>query len=125
VSDEPLTRLTLFVPCRARPKDPAVEFEWLDNPRDGSFAQSFSFGTIDAEGMKRIDAAPGALVLQCPFDLGEGRSEAVKLIERISEALAVRVEQSKLGWERNRWVTTSALCRAACTRSRCRTREST
>lgn len=96
--------LTLFVPCRAQPHSVSVDCEWLANPRDGSFAHAFSFGTVDASRLPALDAAVGALVLHCPFDLGNGRARALELIDALPEALAVRVEQSKLGWERDTWL---------------------
>jgi hypothetical protein len=103
-NQEPIERLRLFVPCERQPEDVPVRNEWVDNPKDGSFAAAFGFGTVDKEGMQRIDRAAGALVLYCPFDLASGRDDALALIRKLPSALAVRVEQSKLGWEREPWL---------------------
>jgi hypothetical protein len=97
------TRLRLFVPCREASRV-AIEHEWIENPRDGSFARAFGFGTVDDAGQRGIEAATGALVLYCPFDLGADRAEAIELVTGISSAIAVRVEQSKLGWLRDAWL---------------------
>jgi len=55
---------------------------------------------------KRIDAAPGALVLYSSVDLRQGRRQIVAAVERLRDAgaLAVRIEQSKLGWDVTRWL---------------------
>jgi hypothetical protein len=100
-----ITRLTLFVPG-PRGKTPAVESEWVANPGDHSFARAFGFGTVSEDKQRAIDSAPGAWVLSCPFDLREGRKEAAALVEQLAQAgaLAVRVEQSKLGWDIERWL---------------------
>ena len=57
-----------------------VEVEWVDN--DGAFGQAFSFGTVAADALKAIDAAPGALVLHWSVDLREGREQIVSAVER-------------------------------------------
>lgn len=123
---EPITRVTLFVPgtpksAKAwsaalarrglalergvlRAGDLEVPAEWLEN--DGEFGAAFSFGTVSPEAIKSLEAAPGALVLSCPVDLREGRARIVALVRRLRDAgaIAVRLEQSKIGWEVSRWL---------------------
>jgi hypothetical protein len=105
---EPITRVTLFVPgAPASAKaglDPSVEVEWVEN--DGAFGKAFSFGTVAPDVVAAIDAAPGALVLHWPVDLRDGRKDMVATVERLRDAgaLAVRLEQSKLGWDVARWL---------------------
>jgi hypothetical protein len=81
-----------------------VPAEWIEN--DGRFGEAFSFGTVDAKGVAAIDAVPGALVVSAQVDLREGRARLVALVERLraAGALAVRLEQSKAGWEVDRWL---------------------
>jgi hypothetical protein len=83
-----------------------VPGEWIENPRDGSFADSFSFGTVEPPILAAIDAAPGALLVQLTDDLRKGRERVVAVVEALRErgALAVRLEQSKLGWAIDRWL---------------------
>ncbi|MCU0697673.1 MAG: DUF4261 domain-containing protein [Myxococcaceae bacterium] len=83
---------------------PRVDLEWVAN--DGHFGEAFSFGTVPAREVKRIDQAPGALVLSCHVDLLEGRAALVAMVERLRDAgaLAVRLEQSKLGWLVDDWL---------------------
>jgi|SRR5579871_719964 len=125
---EPLTRVTLFVPGKPasakawrsalgneglelegallhmKKLDLPVHVEWVEN--DGAFGKAFSFGTVAAEVVKAIDGAPGALVLEWPVDLREGRKAIVSVVESLRKAgaLAVRLEQSKVGWEVSRWL---------------------
>jgi hypothetical protein len=125
---EPVVRVTLFVPGKpasasawnaalqrdglgidrgalsGRGLDAPVSAEWVEN--DGGFGEAFSFGTVAPELLERIDGAPGALVLRWPVDLREGRKPIVAIVERLREAgaLAVRLEESKLGWEVSRWL---------------------
>jgi hypothetical protein len=124
---EPITRVTLLVPGtptsanawrealrnRLRIEDGVllgdgvsakVEVEWV--PNDGEFGTAFSFGTVEPEMVGRIDAAPSALVLHWSIDLRDGRNEIVGVVERLRDAgaLAVRLEQSKLGWDVSRWL---------------------
>ncbi len=56
--------------------------------------------------VEMIDAVPGALVVSSSLDLREGRSRIVAAVERLRDAgaLAVRIEQSKLGWDVARWL---------------------
>jgi hypothetical protein len=84
--------------------DTAPEIEWVEN--DGTFGQAFSFGTVGADVIEALEAAPGALVLYWPIDLRDGRQTIVTAVERLraAGAIAVRLEQSKLGWEVSRWV---------------------
>ena len=123
---EPVTRVTMFVPgtptslaawgalsgpmvllgeqLRIEGIDAPVEVEWIAN--DGEFARAFSFGTVGPDTLAQLDAAPGALVLHWPVDLRTGREsmlEAVAALQRAG-ALAVRLEQSKLGWTVERWL---------------------
>ena len=115
---DPITRVTLFVPGTPRSAKAwsaklgveglrlpgPVEVEWIEN--DGEFGKAFSFGTVAPAAVAKIDAAPGALVLQWTIDLRDGRGQIVGAVERLRDAgaLAVRVEQSKLGWEVSRWL---------------------
>jgi hypothetical protein len=99
-------RLTLLVPGGRELERAGVPGEWIENPRDGSFADSFSFGTVEPPILEEIDAAPGALLVQLTDDLREGRERVVAVVEALRErgALAVRLEQSKLGWASDRWL---------------------
>lgn len=125
---EPITRVTSFVPgvhasahawsealqrrglriehgaLRGAGVDAAVEVEWIEN--DGSFGAAFSLGTVGSDVIETIVAAPSALVLHWPVDLREGRQQMVAVVERLRDAgaLAVRLEQSKLGWDVARWL---------------------
>jgi hypothetical protein len=102
----PVVRLTLFVPGGRGLERAGIPGEWFENPRDGSFADSFSFGTVEPPMVEKIDAAPGALLVQLTDDLREGRGRVVAAVEALREhgALAVRLEQSKLGWAIDRWL---------------------
>jgi len=99
-------RLALFVPGGRELERAGVPGEWIENPHDGSFAESFSFGTVEPPILEAIDAAQGALLVQLADDLREGRDRVVAVVEVLRErgALAVRVEQSKLGWPTDRWL---------------------
>ena len=101
-----IERLRLFIPCTKRPRHVTVDHEWIENPNDGYFGQMFSFGTVEAAGIAKIDAALGALIVYCPFGLNEGRKMVLALVNGLRKqgALAVRIEQSKLGWEINQWI---------------------
>jgi len=102
-----LIRVTLFVPgaatLRAARLD-GFETEWIEN--DGGFGQAFSFGTVSADDVAQIDRAPGALIVYASVDLREGRAQIVAAVEQLQAAgaLAVRLEQSKLGWTIARWL---------------------
>lgn len=122
------TRLTLFIPGTARsivewnsglaPSGrhiaggvltgidslSSAHVTWV--PNDGAFARAFGFGTVPDAGLKQIDAAPGAIVLDLPLDLMTGRSRVVEIVRgmRDAGALAVRIEQSKLGWLVDEWI---------------------
>ena len=102
----PVIRLTLFVPGGPELRRAGVAGEWIDNPGDGSFAEAFSFGTVADDVAARIDAAPGALLLRLGDDLLAGRDAVLKSVEtlRAAGAVAVRVEQSKLGWAIDDWL---------------------
>lgn len=84
--------------------DVTVEAQWIAN--DGAFGQAFSFGTVEPDIVGTIDRAPGALVLHWPIDLREGRTKIVATVAHLQAAgaHAVRLEQSKLGWEATRWL---------------------
>jgi len=99
-------RLTLLVPGERELERAGVAGEWIENPRDGSFAKAFSFGTVEPAIVEEIDAAPGALLVQLTDDLREGRERVVAVVEALRErtGLAVRLEQSKLGWAIDRWL---------------------
>jgi hypothetical protein len=102
----PVIRLTLFVPGQRELGRAGLPGEWIDNPNDDSFAEAFSFGTVSEDLAAEIDAAPGALLLQLTNDLREGRDSVLQSVERLSAhgALAIRMEQSKLGWSVERWL---------------------
>lgn len=107
-------RVTLFVPGNAAfaaGRHQALaglasppEVEWIDN--DGHFGEAFSFGTVAPDVVAQIDAAPGALVLHWPIDLLTGRETIVATVARLRDAgaLAVRLEQSKVGWAIESWL---------------------
>lgn len=111
------TCATLFVPgTPARPiewaqaiEDAGLPFtpqtEWLANPRDGSFGRAFSFGTASAAEQRSIDAAAGAMILYLPVELHTERARVARLAEALAShgALAVRIEESKLGYPIHRW----------------------
>lgn len=101
-----VVRLALFVPGGGELERAGVPGEWIENPRDGSFTESFSFGTVEPPTLEQIDAAPGALLVELSDDLREGRERVVAVVEalRARGALAVRLEQSKLGWAIDRWL---------------------
>jgi hypothetical protein len=113
--DKPITRVTLLVPgppslvaCAAalRVQKPNLDVytEWVEN--DGELGDAFSFGTVSPEVRRAIDDASGALVLGWPVDLRDGRAEIVGYVQSLrgAGAIAVRLEQSKLGWDVSRWL---------------------
>jgi hypothetical protein len=73
---------------------------------DGELGKAFSFGTVTDAVRETIDRAPGALVLHWPIDLRTGRKEITTAIRalRRAGALAVRLEQSKVGWSIADWL---------------------
>lgn len=105
---EAITRVTLFVPGapasakRALGREVAVE--WVEN--DGHFGKAFFMGTLTPHVIDALEATPGALVLQWPVDLREGRKKIVAAVKKLRDAgaLAVRIEESKLGWGISRWI---------------------
>ena len=102
---EPITRTTWLVPGPRSLRDAApADAEWVDNA--GDLANGFSFGTVEPDVVAAIADAPGALVVSTPHDLRDGRAELVALVERLRDAgaLAVRLEQSKLGWAIADWL---------------------
>ena len=109
---EAIERVRLFVPgtpasldaWNIGSLDPSIEVEWVEN--DGTFGQAFSFGTVPADVVEAIDTVPGALVVYSSVDLREGRGQIVRAVERLRDAgaLAVRIEQSKLGWDVAHWL---------------------
>lgn len=104
------SRVTLFVPGVTAsswgdddvPDD--VELEWIRN--DGGFGTAFGFGTVDDVLVAAIDASAGAVLAHVGVDLREGRAEVVALVARLQAAggLAVRLEESGLGWEIGQWL---------------------
>lgn len=111
----PITRVTLFVPGKPASKQAwgaaldhimgdLIDVEWVAN--DGSFGKAFSFGTVSNEAVAVIDKAPGALVLKWSVDLCAGRQQIVSAVELLRDAgaLAVRMEESKLGWDVSKWL---------------------
>lgn len=105
---EPIERVTLFVPGVAKSTklrfSRQIEHEWIDN--HGQFGKAFSFGTVEPDVIERLDAAPCVLVLHAQVDLRDGRAELIAVVEqlRAGGAIAVRIEQSKIGWEVSRWL---------------------
>jgi hypothetical protein len=75
------------------------------NPRDGSFGHVFSFGTASAAEQRSIDAAAGAMILCLPVELHTERARIAGMAEALASrgALAVRIEESKLGYPIDRW----------------------
>jgi hypothetical protein len=82
-----------------------LKTEWVANPRDGSFGHAFSFGTASAAEQRSIDAAAGAMILYLPVELHTERTRVAELAEALASrgALAVRLEESKLGYPIHRW----------------------
>ena len=68
-----MIRLALLVPGGRELEGAGVPGEWIENPKDASFAESFSFGTVEAPVVEEIEAAPGALLVQLTDDLRQGR----------------------------------------------------
>jgi hypothetical protein len=114
-AERPISRVTLFVPGKPASKQAwgmaldhikghLIDAEWVGN--DGSFGKGFSFGTVSNEAVAVIDKAPGALVLKWSVDLRTGRQQIVSAVELLRDAgaLAVRIEESKLGWEVSKWL---------------------
>lgn len=105
---EPIDRVTLFVP--GIPPGVSLQLgdqiahEWIAN--DGRFADAFRFGTVGPDVLARLAAAPGAMVAYAQVDLREGRAALVAAVERLRDAgaIAVRIEESMLGWEVGRWL---------------------
>ncbi len=103
---EAITRVTLFVPGGALLRAVHVDCptDWIEN--DGHFGQAFSFGTVEPATVEKIDKAVGALVMLWPVDLKSGRAQIVAAVKQLREAgaLAVRIEESKLGWDISTWI---------------------
>jgi hypothetical protein len=78
--------------------------EWVAN--DGSFGQAFGHGTMSAAQRHAVAGAGSALVLDLPVYLGAAAAEVATLIAALGDAgaLAVRLEQSKLGWPVTHWI---------------------
>jgi hypothetical protein len=93
-----------LAPTAKKAKLPRVDVEFVEN--DGAFGKAFSFGTVAPDEVARLDSAPGALVLSAHVDLLEGRAALVEVVRALSDAgaLAVRLEQSKLGFGVGRWL---------------------
>lgn len=87
------------LPCTA-------DVEWVENPGDESFGQAFSYGTASPREQREIDASPGAVVLSLPVDLHRQRQAIASLARCLNAAgaMAIRVEQSKLGYPIGRWI---------------------
>lgn len=104
------TRVSLFVPGPAAtawrdvPTPPEVALEWV--PHDGGFGAAFALGTVGADTVEAVDRCEGAVVAHLSVDLRDGRATAVALVERLRAVggLAVRLEESGLGWEVGRWL---------------------
>jgi hypothetical protein len=99
-------RVTLLVPGAATdaPLDGPFSTEWIEN--DGAFGAAFSFGTVDDDRRAAIDAAPGAVLVTSTVDLLESRTALVAAVEQLRDAggLAVRIEESRLGWAIEDWL---------------------
>ncbi|MER2565741.1 MAG: hypothetical protein ABTQ32_33770 [Myxococcaceae bacterium] len=80
-----------------------VPVEFVKN--DGTFGAAFPFGTVETDQLAEVDVAPGALVLSVPVELHHGRKLFSKLAKALEAcgALAIRIEQSKLGFAIARW----------------------
>lgn len=108
MADDKVIRVTLFVPGPAALANVKlageVETEWIEN--DGEFGAAFSYGTCDPALVKQIDKAPGALLMKWEVDLHR-RKDIVADVKKLADAggLAVRLEQSKLGWAIDQWMT--------------------
>lgn len=81
-----------------------VQWECIAN--DGTFGEAFTFGTTSEEEQAAIGRAPSALVLYFPVDLHTERAAVAKLGGKLARAgaLAIRIEESKLGWPVAKWV---------------------
>ena len=99
-------RMMLFVPGDSALRGAGVPGEWHANPRNGSFTRAFSLGTIEPPLLERIEAAPGALLVPLSEDLRTGREDVLAAVETLHQrgALAVRLEQSGLGWDIDQWL---------------------
>ncbi len=71
-----------------------MEVEWIENQNDGSFGQTFSFGTASDAQQRAIDAAPGALVLSLPVDLHRERAAIASLGRALARAARWRCASS-------------------------------
>jgi len=78
--------------------------EWVAN--DGSFGEAFGHGTMSQAQQHAVAEAGSALVLDLPVYLGAAAGEVATLIAALGDAgaLAVRLEQSKLGWPVAQWI---------------------
>ncbi len=109
--------LTLFVP--GAPSTPSgwkkalavkvpfsFETEHVPNPHDGSFGEAFSFGTCSRTEQAAIDQAGSAVVLSISIELNREPEALAKLLRSLEDAgaLAVRVEESKVGYPIARWL---------------------
>lgn len=125
---DPITRVTMFVP--GTPSTAAAWNEALTSdgisiqagalmgtgfetppkvsfvPQDGTFRQAFSHCALSDEIRTRLEAVPGALIVHWPIDMREARGQMVRVVTcmRDAGAVAVRLEQSKLGWDVDRWI---------------------
>jgi len=74
--------------------------------QNGEFRNAFPHRTISEDVRAKLEAAPGALVLRWPIDLLVGRAQMVSVVAALRDAgaIAVRLEQSKLGWDVDRWI---------------------
>lgn len=81
-----------------------LELEFVEN--DGGFGDAFSFGTVPAKQVKQIDAAPSALVIYGQPSLRENRKAYLELAFALKAAgaMALRLEESKLGWLIDEWI---------------------
>ncbi|MEZ4324978.1 MAG: hypothetical protein R3B40_07185 [Polyangiales bacterium] len=75
-------------------------------PNDGHFAEAFCFGTVAEPMLAALARAPSALVCELPVDLLAGRAAVVTFVRALRDAgaLAVRIEESKMGWAVDDWL---------------------
>ncbi|MEO9321941.1 hypothetical protein ABFT23_00520 [Nocardioides sp. C4-1] len=103
------TRLILLVPGATEARWSGdgltgVEVEWVTD--EAGFAEAFRFGTVEADLLAELGATTTAAVASLEADLRTGQEAVVAVVERLRDAggLAVRIEQSGLGWEVSRWL---------------------
>ncbi|MGC4114525.1 MAG: hypothetical protein QM765_07925 [Myxococcales bacterium] len=105
--------ITLFVPgpwsdaeaCKKEvSKTGEWSIEWIEN--DGRFAQAFEFGVFPKKDLPKLDACPGAVVVEGRINLPREATRLEKVGRALAKAggLAIRTEQSKAGWTFPEWL---------------------